>query len=221
MNFQPNLKFLSETVGGITVNEENEPYIREALHAVFNADESVGDNEYKKLCGKYTRLKFMSMSRAGHERDRYGNLAYFTDELISAAADVLKKRGTDVKFECTNENMFVTCNFEYAYYSAMSVIRSCVESGAEKISVKLSEDENRVCLFVSSDGSPGMKTDSGVYSFASLYSGTVLSCNSDNKNITAVKIAPGADPEAEIAVYDTDFLFDRMSPVYMGLGIRL
>lgn len=221
MILQPNLKFLSETVGGIAVNEENEPYIREALHAVFNADESVGDDEYKKLCGKYSCLKFMSMSRAGHERDRYGNLAYFTDELMSAAADVLKKRGTDIEFECSNEDMFVTCNFEYAYYSAISLIRSCVESGAGKIRVKLSENKNDVYLTVSSDGLPSLKTDSGVYSFASLYSGTVLSCNSDNKNVTVIKIAPGADPEAEIAVYDTDFLFDRMSPVYMGLGIRL
>ena len=221
MNFQPNLKILSETVGGIAVNEENEPYIREALHAVFNADDDLSEDEYKRLCKKFTCLKFMSMSSSGHELDRYGNLAYFTDELISAAADVLKKRGTAVTFECENENMFVTCNFEYAYYSVISLIRSCVESGAENICVKLCENQNGVSLFVFSDGALREKTDSDVYAFESLYSGTVLSCISDDKNVTVIKIAPGTDPEAEIAVYDTDFLFDRMSPVYMGLGIRL
>ena len=117
--------------------------------------------------------------------------------------------------------MFVTCNFEYAYYSVISLIRSCVESGAENICVKLCENQNGVSLFVFSDGALREKTDSDVYAFASLYSGTVLSCISDDKNVTVIKIAPGTDPEAEIAVYDTDFLFDRMSPVYMGLGIRL
>lgn len=221
MKSQPSLKNLREKVGGMTVNSANEAYIREALHAVFNADEDLSEDEYGSLCAKYTRLKFMSMSRAGHLYDRYGNLAYFTDELISAAADVLKRRGTMVTFECTNENMFVTCNFEYAYYSVISLIRSCVEDGAEKIFVKLSENKNGVYLFVSSDGSPTVKTDSDAYDFASLYSGTMLSCYSDNKKTAVIKIAPGADPEAEIAVYDTDFLFDRMSPVYMGLGIRL
>ncbi len=221
MKSQPGLKNLSKKVGGMTVNSRNEPYIREALHVVFNADEDLSEDEYVSLCLKYTRLKFMSMSRAGHERDRYGNLAYFTDELISAAADVIKMRGITVTFECTNENMFVTCNFEYAYYSVISLIRSCVECGAENIFVKLSENKDGVYLSVSSDGSPAVKTDSDVYAFASLYSGTVLYCYSDNKKTSVIKIAPEVDPEAEIAVYDTDFLFDRMSPVYMGLGIRL
>lgn len=204
---------------------ENEMYIRDAFHAFFNTCRppygELSAEVYRELCRTFVRIRMDSFAEAGRSRDKYGNIVFFLDEFLSSARIILADAGLNVGFSCSQEDIFCNCGFDYLYYICAVMMRSVMESGGTSADFGLFKIGNSVCLVFTSDRRVGGEALFYVKNFAELYSGSVFySCGSGIFQL-GIKISPGSQPGDDIALYDTDFLFDCTSPVYIGLGIMM
>ena len=214
-----------EMVGSLNGSVDEECVIRDAFHVIFNTCRppygGMEQDKFGQLCDVFVRMKTEQLAKCEKSRDEYGNLVFFLDEFISSADYVMRKSGVEISFSCSQEDIFCQCCLEHIYYVCSSIIRSAVNNGGKHIALRLIKVCDSVCIIFTCDGMWSDEARMYADRFASVYDGTILTSKGGDAFQLSVKISPDCEPGDNIALYDTDFIYDCMSPVYIGLGVMM
>lgn len=214
-----------EMAGSLNGSADEESAVRDAFHVILNTCRppygNIEKDKFRELCKVFVRMKTALFARRGKSRDEYGNLVFFLDEFISSADFILKKSGFGVSFSCSQEDIFCRCCLEHLYYVCAAVIRSVTDNGGKNTAVKLIKSGGSVCIIFTCGAMWSEEACMYADRFASVYDGEVLISIGGGVFQLAIKISPDSEPGENIALYDTDFIYDCVSPVYIGLGIMM
>lgn len=214
-----------EMVGSFDGSADEECRIREAFHVIFNTCRppygGIEQDKFRELCSAFVRMKTAQLADRGKSRDEYGNLVFFLDEFISSADYVVSKSGAEISFSCSQEDIFCRCCLEHIYYVCAAIIRSVMNGGGKRTAVRLIKSGGSVCLIFTCGALWSDEAYMYAERFASVYGGEIFTSKGENIFQLSIKISPDSEPGENIALYDTDFIYNCVSPVYIGLGIMM